>query len=80
MTNNSKLQIYKGIIQYLLESTNYNLKNIADLSHISLNTIRAIYFDNQMPSHFSCEQQLVNLYHFILELKIKENNCTDTFA
>ena len=43
MENNSKLLVYKGIIQYLLESTHYTLKNIADLSRSS--TFSAI-FDN----------------------------------
>ncbi len=30
MENHSKLQIYKGIIKYILESTNYNLNSILE--------------------------------------------------
>lgn len=72
MENHSKLQIYKGIIQYLLETTNYTLKNIADLSNSSLKSIRLIYCDNLLPSNFESELQLVKLYHMILEININE--------
>jgi hypothetical protein len=42
MEKTTKTQIYKGMIQYLLESTNYTLKNIADLTDSSLKNIRLI--------------------------------------
>jgi hypothetical protein len=67
-----KLQIYKGMIQYLLESTDYSLKNIADLSNSSINNIRLIYCDNQLPSYFPSEYQLVDLYLMILEINNKK--------
>jgi hypothetical protein len=67
--SNSKVLIYKGIIQYLLESTRYTLKNIADLSDTSIKNIRSIYCDDQMPSNFSSELHLVKLYQLILELE-----------
>jgi len=72
MENPSKLQIYKGMIQYLLESTNYTLKNIADLSNSSLKSIHSIYCDGLLPSNFASELQLVKLYHMILEININE--------
>lgn len=68
MEKTSKLQIYKGIIQYLLDSTNYSLKNIADLSNSSIKNIRAIYCDNVVPLNFTSEAQLVRLYQMILEI------------
>lgn len=72
MDSHSKLQIYKGIIQYLLESTNYTLKNIADLSSSSLKSIRSIYCDSSIPSNFASELQLVKLYQMILEINTNE--------
>lgn len=75
MEHHSKLQIYKGMIQYLLESTNYSLKNIADLSYSSLNNIRSIYCDGLMPAHFISELNLIKLYQIILEINSRENNC-----
>jgi hypothetical protein len=70
---NTKLQIYKGIIQYLLESTNYNLKNIAELSNSSLEHIRSIHFQNMVPDDFFSESQLVKLYQIILDIHPKKN-------
>ena len=72
MENNSKLKIYKGIIQYILESTNYTLKNIADLSNSSIKNISAIYSENFVPHNFSSEMQLVRLYQMILEINSRE--------
>ncbi|HIF0226180.1 hypothetical protein SC979_10005 [Legionella pneumophila serogroup 1] len=72
MEYSSKLQIYKGIIQYILESTNYSLKNIADLSNSSIKNIRTIYCDNFVPHNFSSEMQLVRLYQMILEVHIQK--------
>ena len=74
MNQNSKLQIYKGIIQYLLETTHYNLNNIADLSNTSIKSIRSIYCDEHIPPNFSSELQLVKLYHAILELNLQRLN------
>jgi hypothetical protein len=73
MENHSKLQIYKGIIQYLLESTNYNLKNIAELTNSSIEHIRSIYCQNMVPVDFLSESQLVKLYQIILDIHPKQN-------
>ncbi|HAT8326969.1 TPA: hypothetical protein GDD11_15230 [Legionella pneumophila] len=73
MDKSSKIQIYKGIIQYILESTNYTLKNIADLSNASIKNIRTIYCDNFLPPNFSSEIQLVRLYQMVLEIHTQEN-------
>ena len=68
-----KLQIYKGIIQYLLESTNYNLKNIAELSNSRIEHIRSIYSQNIVPTDFLSESQLVRLYQIILDIHPKKS-------
>ena len=44
MKHNCKVQIYKGMIQYLLESTNYTLQTIADFSDCSIDYIRINIF------------------------------------
>lgn len=71
MHHHSKLQIYKGIIQYLLDSTNYTIKNIAEVTNSSVKNIRTIYCEDQIPAHFS-EINLVKLYHMMLELNLHE--------
>ena len=73
---NTKVQIYKGIIQYLLESTNYNLKNIAELSNSSLEHLRSIHCQNMVPVDFFSESQLVKLYQIILDIHPKKNRCS----
>lgn len=73
MAINSKLQIYQGIIQYLLDSTGYDLKNIAALSNTTIKSIRSIYQGNGIPPNFSSsEKHLVQLYQMILELNTKK--------
>ncbi|MCX7118210.1 MAG: hypothetical protein NTW94_10000 [Legionellales bacterium] len=69
MKNNSKTLIYKAMIHYLLDSTRYTFKDIADLSDTSINNIRSIYYDDQLPAGFSSELQLVKLYHMVIELE-----------
>lgn len=68
-----KLQIYQGIIQYLLDSTGYDLKNIAALSNSTIKSIRSIYHGNEIPPNFSSsEKHLIQLYQMILELNFKQ--------
>lgn len=75
MTNQCKVQIYQGIIQYLLESTDYDLKNIAALSNASIKNIRSIYQGNELPPNFtSSEKHLVQLYQMIIGLNIKQGH------
>lgn len=75
MKDSSKLQIYRGIIQYLLESTNYTLKNIADLSGASIVNIRSIYLDNHIPSTFTSELALIKVFLVIFQIDL---NCNAT--
>ena len=74
MQQNPKAQIYQGMIQYLLESTHYTLKNIADLSNSSIKNIRSIHCNGLMPPLFVSELQLVRLYQMVLEVNIKKSN------
>lgn len=72
MINHLKLQIYQGIIQYLLDSTNFDIESIAALSNTSLRSMRIIHQGIAMPENFSSsEKQLVQLYQMILELNQK---------
>lgn len=81
MKNHLKLQIYQGIIQYLLDSTSYDIKNIASLSNASVKSIRTIYQGNEMPPNFSSsEKHLVQLYQMILELNNKQRGCLQFLA
>lgn len=64
-----RLQICQGMIQYLLESTSYSLKNIADLSHAPIRHIRSLYYEDVLPPNITSELNLVNLYRVILELQ-----------
>lgn len=80
MENDPKRQIYKGIIQFLLETTNYSLQHIAALSNSSIKNIRAIYCENQLPQHFPSEKQLVQLYLIVLELNNKKETRTKKVA
>ncbi|WP_233588859.1 hypothetical protein [Legionella septentrionalis] len=73
MANHPKLQIYQGIIQYLLDSTGYDLKNIAALSNATIKNIRTIYHGDEVPLNFSSsEKHLVQLYQMILDLNAKQ--------
>ena len=78
MEKNLKLQIYKGMIQYLLNSTNYTLKNIAEHTDASIQHLRSIYTGDQIPPSFSTELQLIKLYQIILECHKHKNNITDS--
>ncbi|AMP93512.1 TPA: hypothetical protein F7Z80_07485 [Legionella pneumophila] len=76
MEHHSKINIYKGMIQYILDSTHYTLKNIAQLSHSSLDTIRMIYCHNALPGSFNSEIELMKLYQIILEINEKRQHST----
>lgn len=71
-----RLQIYKGIIQYILDSTHYTLKNIADISGAPLDNIRAIYCHNAVPCSLKSEVELLKLYRIILEINLNPKNTT----
>lgn len=70
MEKNARLQVYQGMIQYLVESTNYNFKNIAELTNTSIKHIRSIYHGEASPAH-QTEMKLLMLYQFILKLQFQ---------
>lgn len=70
MENDSRLQVYKSIIQYMLESTHYTINNIADLTNSSIKTIREIYSGNEMPTNFVSEIPLIRLFQFLIEIEL----------
>ncbi|WP_412755745.1 hypothetical protein, partial [Legionella anisa] len=74
MENNFRLPICKNIINYLLESTNYNLKDIAALLNCSIRQLHTIYFAELMPANVSFERELVRLYLLILEINIHKQH------
>lgn len=73
MKRNSNLFICQEIIQYLLDSANYSLKTIADLTNTSITKIQGIYYENEAPL-YSTEMLLLEIYQFIRGLKNK-NSC-----
>lgn len=79
MENCLKKQIYKAIIGYLLESTDYELRHIADLSNASEKNIYSIYYDDFIPPNFKSELQLVKLFSIILDIHHKQNTPIDIF-
>ncbi len=74
MQQNPKVQIYQGMIQYLLESTQYTLKNIADLSNSSMKSIRSIHCDALIPPSFESELELTKLFQMVLAVNINKNH------
>lgn len=74
MEKKLKIQIYQGMIQYLLESTHYTLEDIADLSNSSIKNIRSIHHDGLIPLAFISEIQLIKLFQMVIEVKINQNS------
>ncbi|KTD83109.1 hypothetical protein [Legionella waltersii] len=74
MDQQLKLNIYKGMIQYIINSTHYTLKNIADLSDTHIDNIRSIYCHNAVPKGFKSEMQLMKLYQIVLEISSNSKN------
>ncbi|MDQ5884486.1 MAG: hypothetical protein QG556_826 [Pseudomonadota bacterium] len=70
---NAKVNIYKGMIEYVLETTDYNLKRIAHLSNSSIGNIKMIYSYGEIPEDFKEEMDLVRLYMMILDMQRKRN-------
>ncbi|PWY54574.1 hypothetical protein DGG96_11395 [Legionella qingyii] len=78
MEHHSKLNIYKGMIQYILDSTHYTLKHIAQLSNSSLDNLRMIYCNDSVPNNFKSEIELMKLYQIVLEINKNQENSSLT--
>ncbi len=70
MENHSKLTVFRGIIEYILDSTCYTLKNIAEFSNAPISSIRSIYIQSRLPDNFKSEVELLQLYQIILEIHL----------
>ena len=67
MDKTTKINIYKSMIQYFMDSTDYSLKRIAFLANSSVGNIQSLYRYGEMPSNFNEELDLVRLYMMILD-------------
>ncbi|HAU0370650.1 TPA: hypothetical protein JBF73_15790 [Legionella pneumophila] len=66
-----KIGIYKGIIQYLLDSTNYSLHRIANLSNSPVAHLQLIYHHNKLPHTKGVELNLLKLFILFIDMEIK---------
>ncbi|WP_133127716.1 hypothetical protein [Legionella nagasakiensis] len=67
-----KISIYKGIIQYLLDSTAYPLQRIANLSNSSAQHLQAIYERGCLPNNSNVEINLLKLFTTIIDMELKD--------
>ncbi|MBL7479723.1 hypothetical protein [Legionella bononiensis] len=71
MSHDLKISIYKGIIQYLLDSTNYPLYRIANLSNSLIAHLQLIYHHDRLPQNRNIELNLLKLFILFIEMEIK---------
>lgn len=71
MLNSQRVSIYKGIIQYLLDITNYPLQQIANLSNSPIQQLKAIYCQNQLPIDSNVELNLLSLFATLVDMEQK---------
>ncbi|QRN02972.1 hypothetical protein GH742_03320 [Legionella sp. MW5194] len=79
MNRNSRLKVYQGMIQFLLESTNYTFETIADFTSYSVKEIRSIYLNQKLPEKLLSEKQLIKLYRIILDIHTSKTNVQKLF-
>lgn len=68
-----KVTIYKGMIDHLLSSTHFTLKDIANHTGSPISSIRSIYLDQQLPIYFPSEIALIKLYQIVLEIQMNKD-------
>ncbi|MGL6029322.1 MAG: hypothetical protein ACRC0M_06025 [Legionella sp.] len=71
MFHDQKISIYKGIIQYLLSSTNYSLQRIANLSNTSLAHLQLIHQYDRLPTESKVELNLLRLFSTVVDMELK---------
>ncbi|HAU1838725.1 TPA: hypothetical protein RJX18_000221 [Legionella pneumophila] len=79
MSHNYKVGIYKGIIQYLLDATNYSLQRIANLSNSPIAYLQLIYHHNRLPQNRSIELNLLKLFVVYIDMEIKREQKAELF-
>ena len=65
--------IYNGMIQHILNTTDFSIKAIAILARASIDEIQSIYYDNQIQFGFNKEIKLIRLFELILEMQHQKN-------
>ncbi|MFO2969403.1 hypothetical protein SCN92_12920 [Legionella pneumophila serogroup 1] len=79
MSHDYKVGIYKGIIQYLLDATNYSLQRIANLSNSPIAYLQLIYHHNRLPQNRSTELNLLKLFVVYIDMEIKREQKAELF-
>lgn len=79
MSHDYKVGIYKGIIQYLLDATNYPLQRIANLSNSPIAYLQLIYHHNRLPQNRSIELNLLKLFVLYIDMEIKRERKAEMF-
>lgn len=71
MFYDQKIVIYKGIIQYLLDSTKYSLQRIANLSNTPISHLQMIYSHERLPQNSNIELNLLKLFILLIDMERK---------
>ncbi|GAN26159.1 MULTISPECIES: hypothetical protein [Legionella] len=79
MSHDYKVGIYKGIIQYLLDATNYSLQRIANLSNSPIAYLQLIYHHNRLPQNRNVELNLLKLFVLFIDMEIKRERSAEKF-
>ncbi|HAT4426957.1 TPA: hypothetical protein JBB06_03110 [Legionella pneumophila subsp. pneumophila] len=79
MSHDYKIGIFKGIIQYLLDATNYSLQRIANLSNSPIAYLQLIYHHNRLPQNRTIELNLLKLFVVYIDMEIKREQKAELF-
>ncbi|RUQ92902.1 hypothetical protein [Legionella septentrionalis] len=71
MFHEKKIIIYKEIIQYLLDSTEYSLQRIANLSNSPVSHLQMIFQYNRLPKESKVELNLLKLFLIVIDMELK---------
>ncbi|RUQ81510.1 hypothetical protein [Legionella septentrionalis] len=71
MFNEKKIIIYKEIIQYLLDSTQYSLQRIANLCNSPIYHLQMIFQYNRLPKESKVELNLLKLFLTVIDMELK---------
>ncbi|HAT4425268.1 hypothetical protein [Legionella pneumophila] len=73
MKTDVRPKIYKGMIQHILNTTDFSIKSIAILARTSIDEIQSIYYDNHIQFGYNKEINLIRLFELILEMQHQKN-------
>ncbi|HBD7396269.1 hypothetical protein [Legionella longbeachae] len=71
MFHDQKLTIYKEIVQYLLDSTNFSLQRIANLANLSVAHLQLIHHFDRLPKESKVELNLLKLFIMVVDIEHK---------